>query len=250
MLLQKHAAPEACCTRSRSPTVMDQGRTPGEVLVFIENIREIFYDKHVRLFVQDEKEVEDLNTRYNIDEAINDKITWAEKWMNSDELFGVRLVAFAIVEGLFFTGSFAAIFYLKHLGLMNSLARGNELVARDEQLHFEFACYLHHKIPSELKASEDDILKITKEAYDIEEKFYTKSLNVNIIGMKKDDMQQHIQYTPNNVLESLNCKKLFNVKTPFDFMENMKLNRKTNCFERKPAEYLKVQRKELNFNDL
>lgn len=230
--------------------------TPGaeyfyNIQIFIENIHEIFYDKLVRLFVQDEKEIEDLNTRYNIDEAINDKIKWAEKWMNSDESFGIRLTAFAIVEGLFFTGSFAAIFYLKHIGLMNGLAQGNELVARDEQLHFEFACYLHnHKIPTELRASEDDILKITKEAYEIEEKFYNRSLNVNIIGMKKDDMKQHIQYTADNVLEHLNCKKLFNVETPFEFMENMKLNRKTNFFERKPTEYLKVERKELDFDNL
>lgn len=217
----------------------------------IENIHEIVYDKFVNIYINDKDEIVKLNNRICLDPVIDNKIAWIEKWMNSNDSFGARLVAFSIIEGVFFTGSFAIIFYMKHLGKMNGLAQANELIARDEQLHCEFACYMYrNKLDDCDKISKNKVYSIIEEAVNIETEFYNKSLNVEIIGLNKEQMIQYIKFTADNVIELLGYEKFYNVKSPFDFMENIILNRKTNFFERKPTEYLKVNKKVLNFDNI
>lgn len=221
------------------------------IQVVIENIHEILYDKIINLFITDQKEIQSINDRIDIDPVINEKIAWIEQWMNSDESFGARLVAFAVAEGLFFAGSFAAIFYLKHLGKMHGLVQGNELISRDEYLHRDYNCYLYrYKIDREDMITNARVIEIIEDAVAIEKKFYNVSLDVGIIGLNSNDMNNYIKYMADGIFERLGYKKHYNAKNPFSFMENIDLGRRTNFFERKATEYLKVERSELTFDDI
>lgn len=219
------------------------------IQLVIENIHEIVYDKFVNVYIENKDEIEKLNKRIDIDPSINKKISWIEKWMGSNKSFSERLVAFAIIEGIFFTGSFASIFYLKHIGKMNGLAQANELIARDEKLHCDFACFLYkNRLHDKIKYSK--IIEIIREAVQIEEEFYKKSLDLEVIGLDKEDMIQYIKYTADKLLENLDENKYYLADNPFNFMENIDLGRKTNFFERKPTEYLMVEKKKIRFDNV
>ena len=167
------------------------------------------------------------------------KTDWALKWINDRRAsFATRLVAFAVVEGIFFSGSFAAIFWLKKRGLMPGLTFSNELISRDEALHCDFACLLFSYL--ERKPSEETVSNIVREAVDIEREFMTEALKCSLIGMNERLMGQYVEFVADRLLAELGYPKLYRATNPFDFMENISLEGKTNFFEKRVGEYQKT----------
>jgi ribonucleoside-diphosphate reductase subunit M2 len=170
--------------------------------------------------------------------AVKKKADWALNWINSQHAgFGERIVAFAAVEGIFFSGSFAAIFWLKKRGVMPGLTFSNELISRDEGLHCDFACLMFSHLVN--KPSEEKVVEIISDAVRIEQEFLTTSLPVDMIGMNSQLMRQYIEYVADRLLLELRFKKIYNVENPFDFMEQISLEGKTNFFEKRVGEYQK-----------
>lgn len=169
--------------------------------------------------------------------AIRKKALWAVKWVESPEDYATRLLAFACVEGIFFSGSFCAIYWVKKRGLLPGLTLSNEFISRDEGLHTEFAVAMYHKLNNKL--SEEAVQAIVREAVDCETEFITESLPVSLIGMNARDMKQYIQFVADRLLVQLGYTKLYKVGNPFDFMDLISLEGKTNFFEKKVSEYSK-----------
>ena len=170
--------------------------------------------------------------------SVSKKATWAQKWMSEDKPFAERLVAFSCVEGILFSGSFCAIFWLKKRGLMPGLGFSNELISRDEGLHLEFAVALFHYL--KFKPSTDIVHAIILEAVDNEREFILDSIPCDLIGMNKNLMSQYIEYVADRLLKQLGYSIMFNSKNPFSFMENISLAGKTNFFEKRVGEYAKA----------
>ena len=207
--------------------------------IMMENIHSETYSLLIDTYVKDPKESEFLFNAIENIPCIKEKAEWAMRWMSDkDALFGERLVAFAAVEGIFFSGSFASIFWLKKRGLMPGLTFSNELICRDEGLHTDFACLLF----SHLNNTPDEkiVVKIITEAVDIEKRYFTDALPVNLLGMNKDLMCQYVEFCADRLLLSLGCSKYYNVTNPFDFMENISLAGKTNFFEKRVSDYQKA----------
>ena len=169
--------------------------------------------------------------------CISKKAKWAQKWIESDSSFAQRLIAFAIVEGIFFSGSFCAIFWLKKKNIMSGLCDSNELISRDENLHCETAILLYSMI--ENKLDENIIRSMFREAVDIEREFICESLPCSLLGMNNDLMLSYIQFVSDRLLVSLGYKKIWGVNNPFDFMESISIEGKTNFFESRPTQYQK-----------
>jgi ribonucleotide reductase beta subunit family protein with ferritin-like domain len=170
--------------------------------------------------------------------CVKKKAEWALKWIeNTNSSFAERLVAFAAVEGIFFSGSFAAIFWLKKRGKMPGLTFSNELISRDEGLHCDFACLLFRML--QFKPDNSVLRQIILEAVQIEQEFLTEALPVGLIGMNSTLMKQYIQFVADRLLSELGLEKEWNVKNPFDFMDMISLQGKTNFFEKKVGEYQK-----------
>ena len=170
--------------------------------------------------------------------SVKKKGEWALRWLSRKKgSFAQRLVAFAAVEGIFFSGSFCAIFWLKKRGLMPGLTFSNELISRDEGLHCDFACLLHSKLIK--GAGENVIHRIIAEAVEIETEFVTNALPVELIGMNAGLMRQYIEFVADRLLVSLNASKLYNVSNPFPWMEMISMQGKTNFFEKRVGEYQK-----------
>ncbi|KAA1471068.1 ribonucleotide reductase [Dentipellis sp. KUC8613] len=171
-------------------------------------------------------------------ETIKDKAEWAMRWIEDDESsFSQRLVAFAAVEGIFFSGSFAAIFWLKKRGLMPGLCFSNELISRDEGLHTEFACILYSHIRNKL--SSETVTEIIKSAVELEKEFLCQALPVKLIGMNVDMMSTYVECVADKLLNALGVEKLYKSSNPFDFMDMISLEGKTNFFEKRVSEYAK-----------
>jgi ribonucleoside-diphosphate reductase subunit M2 len=207
--------------------------------IMMENIHSETYSLLIDTYVKDPKESEFLLNAIETIPCIKEKADWALRWMcNEDKLFAERLVAFAAVEGIFFSGSFASIFWLKKRGLMPGLTFSNELICRDEGLHTDFACLLF----SHLNNTPDEkiIIKIITEAVEIEERYFTDALPVHLLGMNRDLMCQYVEFCADRLLLSLGCSKVYNVTNPFDFMENISLAGKTNFFEKRVSDYQKA----------
>ena len=205
--------------------------------IMVENIHSETYSLLIDTYVQNKKEANKLFQAIETFPAIKKKAEWALKWVESPS-FAERLIAFAAVEGIFFSGSFCSIFWLKKRGLMPGLTFSNELISRDEGLHCDFACLLHNehiinKVPKER------ITEILIDALDIERVFITESLPVKLIGMNAKLMTQYLEFVTDRLLVELHCEKVFNVKNPFDFMEMISLEGKTNFFEKRVGEYQK-----------
>jgi ribonucleotide reductase beta subunit family protein with ferritin-like domain len=166
------------------------------------------------------------------------KANWAFKWIESNECFAKRLLAFAVVEGIFFSGSFCSIFWLKKRNIMPGLCASNELIARDEGLHCSFAVLLYSMIKNKL--SEIEVHYMFNEAVDIEIEFICKSLPCKLLGMNSDLMAQYIKYVSDRLLTELGYNKIYNVTNPFDFMESISVEGKTNFFESRPTQYQKA----------
>lgn len=171
--------------------------------------------------------------------CIKKKAEWALKWISDPKsTFAERLVAFAAVEGIFFSGAFASIFWLKKRSKMPGLTFSNELISRDEGLHTDFACLLFSHLKN--RPSDDVVSKIITEAVTIEQEFMTEALPVNLIGMNADLMKQYIEFVADRLLSSLGVDKVYKVENPFDFMDLISLQGKTNFFEKRVSEYQKA----------
>lgn len=214
--------------------------------ISMENIHSETYSLLIDTYIKDDKEKDHLFNAIDTVPSVKKKADWALKWIESDS-FAERLIAFAAVEGIFFSGSFCSIFWLKKRGLMPGLAFSNELISRDEGLHCEFACLLHNKYIQN-KVSTDRITQIITEAVEIEKEFVTDSLPVSLIGMNAKLMQQYIEFVADYWLVALGCKKFYNSVNPFDFMDMLSLQNKGNFFEKRVSEYQKPKDREIDFS--
>jgi ribonucleotide reductase beta subunit family protein with ferritin-like domain len=169
---------------------------------------------------------------------VKKKADWAVKWIGSEASFAERLVGFACVEGIFFSGSFCAVFWLKKRGLLPGLTFSNELISRDEGLHCDFACLLYSKL--EEKLPEATVQAIVRDAVAVETGFICEALPVSLIGMNSDLMRQYIRFVADRLLVSLGCRTIYGAKNPFEWMDMISLEGKTNFFEKKVGEYQKA----------
>merc|ERR1712046_460930 len=207
--------------------------------VMMENMHSEMYSLLIDTYIKDREERNRLFNAIETFPAIKKKAQWALRWINSNNAtYAERVIAFASVEGIFFSGSFAAIFWLKKRGLMPGLSFSNELISRDEGLHTDFACLMYRHLVN--KPSQDRIYEIIKDAVNIECEFLTEALPCRLIGMNADLMVQYIQFVADRLLVELDCDKVYNTSNPFDFMENISLEGKTNFFEKKVGEYQKA----------
>lgn len=198
------------------------------------------YSLSINTLIKDETEKKKLFEAIHTVPCVKKKAEWALKWISGEDAIGSfpsRLVAFACVEGIFFSGSFCAIFWLKKRGLMPGLCFSNELISRDEALHCLFACHLFKTLNK--KIGEDVVLKIVIDAVKIEQEFVTESLPVSLIGMNSELMSQYIEFVADVLLSNLGFKKHYKTKNPFDWMEMISLEGKTNFFEKRVSEYQK-----------
>jgi ribonucleoside-diphosphate reductase beta chain len=206
--------------------------------IMMENIHSEVYSLLIDTYVKNEVEKDQLFNAIEVFPAIKEKADWALKWIESPS-FAERLIAFAAVEGIFFSGSFCSIFWLKKRGLMPGLTFSNELISRDEGMHCDFAIHLHNnhivnKVPKER------ITEILTNALDIERKFITESLPASLIGMNAKLMSQYLEFVTDRLLTEFNCDRVYNSSNPFDFMEMISLEGKTNFFEKRVSEYQKA----------
>lgn len=206
--------------------------------IMMENIHSETYSLLIDTYVKDEVERDKLFNAIDNFPAIKKKADWALKWIESDS-FAERLIAFAAVEGIFFSGAFCSIFWLKKRGLMPGLTFSNELISRDEGVHCDFAVHLHnHHLKN--KVSKERIREIIIDALNIEREFITESLPASLIGMNSKLMTQYLEFVTDRLLVELECEKEYNVTNPFDFMEMISLQGKTNFFEKRVSEYQKA----------
>jgi ribonucleoside-diphosphate reductase beta chain len=206
--------------------------------IMMENIHSETYSLLIDTYVKDEYEKNQLFTAIDVFPAIKKKADWALKWIKSDS-FAERLIAFAAVEGIFFSGSFCSIFWLKKRGLMPGLTFSNELISRDEGVHCDFAVHLHnHHLIN--KVPKDRITEILVDALNIEREFITESLSASLIGMNAKLMTQYLEFVTDRLLVELGCNRVYNSTNPFDFMDMISLQGKTNFFEKRVAEYQKA----------
>lgn len=206
--------------------------------VMMENIHSETYSLLIDTYIKDPIEKDRMLNAIDHIPCVQKKAEWALRWIGNGS-FVERLLAFAAVEGIFFSGSFCSIFWLKKRGLMPGLSFSNELISRDEGLHRDFACLLYtdhirNKLP------EEDVYKMIKDAVSIEQEFVADALPVSLIGMNADLMKQYIEFVADHLLVSLGLRKLYNVTNPFDFMDMISLQGKTNFFEKRVGEYQKA----------
>ena len=206
--------------------------------MMMENIHSETYSLLIDSYIKDKEEQNNLFNAIETIPAIKKKADWAIKWINSNS-FVDRLVAFAAVEGIFFSGSFCSIFWLKKRGLMPGLTFSNELISRDEGMHCDYACHLFNN-HIEKKISEKRVKEIICGALEIEKEFILEALPVRLIGMNSELMSQYLEFVTDRLLVALGCSKVYNSETPFDFMQNIALQGKTNFFEKRVAEYQKA----------
>lgn len=206
--------------------------------VMMENIHSETYSLLIDTYIRDGREKDYLFNAIDNIPCVGKKANWALRWIESDN-FAERLIAFAAVEGIFFSGSFCSIFWLKKRGLMPGLSFSNQLISRDEALHCEFACLLYNRYMND-KLPKERILQIITEAVEVEKEFITEALPVRLIGMNADLMAQYIEYIADYWLTRLGVGKHYNATNPFDFMELISLTGKTNFFENRVAEYQKA----------
>ena len=207
--------------------------------IAMENIHSETYSLLIDTYVKDIEEKARLLNAIETIPSVKKKADWSLKWINDKSAnFGTRVIAFAAVEGIFFSGSFCSIFWLKKRGLMPGLCHSNELISRDEGLHTEFAVLMYSMLQN--KPPKETVISIIKEAVDLEIEFITESLPCNLIGMNMDLMTQYIQYVADRLLLMLGIEKQYSVQNPFDWMEMISIQGKTNFFEKRVGEYSNV----------
>jgi ribonucleoside-diphosphate reductase subunit M2 len=206
--------------------------------IMMENMHSETYSLLIDTYISNPKTKADLFNAIETMPCIMKKAKWATRYIESTSSFSVRLVAFAIVEGLFFSSSFCAIFWLKKRGLMPGLCSSNELISRDEGLHVDFACLLYSMLQNKLTQAE--IYTIVGNAVKYEKRFAVDALPCSLIGMNAELMSQYIEFVADHLIANLGYQKLYNTPNPFDWMELISLTRKTNFFERRVSEYQKA----------
>lgn len=203
--------------------------------IMMENIHGEVYSLLIDTLVRDAKEQDYLFKAIHNIPSIKKLSDWAIKWIGSDKSFAVRLIAFACVEGILFSGPFCALFWLKQQGVMPGLTNSNEFISRDESMHTEFACLLYSYLENQL--DQETVWNIVSQAVDFEKEFINESLPCRLIGMNADMMSQYIEFVADRLLLMLGYDPKWNSQNPFTFMENISLCGKTNFFEKKVAEY-------------
>jgi ribonucleoside-diphosphate reductase subunit M2 len=207
--------------------------------IAMENIHSEVYSLLIDTYIKDVKEKDSLLRGIETMDSVQLKANWALKWCDSNNAsFAERLIAFAAVEGIFFSGSFCAIFWLKKRGMMPGLCFSNELISRDEGMHCDFACLLYNQLVNQLPGAR--VLEIIDNAVQIEKNFVTSSLPVELIGMNSKMMCQYIEFCADRLLESVNLPRHYGAVNPFDWMEMISLQGKTNFFEKRVGEYSKA----------
>lgn len=205
--------------------------------MMMENVHSETYSLLIDTYIKDQQDKTFLLNAIETIPCVTKKANWAIKWINDSGSFVKRLLAFACVEGIFFSGSFCAIFWLKKRGLMPGLTFSNELISRDEGLHRDFACHLYSMLT--YKLTEAEVHSIVDEAVEIEKEFVTESLPVSLIGMNAAQMTQYIEYCADHLIVALGHSKLYRTPNPFEWMEMISVQGKTNFFEKRVAEYQK-----------
>jgi ribonucleoside-diphosphate reductase subunit M2 len=206
--------------------------------IAVENIHSETYSLLIDTYIKDPQEKLRLLHAIDTVPCVQRKANWALQWCNPEHAsFAERCIAFCVVEGIFFSGSFCAIFWLKKRGLMPGLAFSNELISRDEGLHCDFACMLYSKLQHKL--DESRIVEIVTHAVEIEKEFVADALPVELIGMNSKLMQQYIEFCADRLLVALGASKYYNTPNPFEWMESISLQGKTNFFEKRVGEYAK-----------
>ena len=206
--------------------------------VAIENIHAEVYSLLIDTYIKDEKEKDFLFNAIETLECVQKKAGWALRWIENAPTFAHRLIAFAAVEGIFFSGSFCSIFWLKKRGLMPGLSFSNELISRDEGLHCDFACLLYSMLENKLEKA--DIQAIITEAVEFEKEFVVDALPVSLIGMNADMMCEYIEFVADRLLNALGNDKVYGTANPFPWMELISLQGKTNFFEKRVGDYAKA----------
>jgi ribonucleoside-diphosphate reductase beta chain len=205
--------------------------------IMMENIHSETYSLLIDTYIKDAKEKDYLFTAIDHLDCVRKKADWAMRWIKKGS-FQERLIAFAAVEGIFFSGSFCSIFWLKKRGLMPGLSFSNELISRDEGMHCDFACLLYNDHVVN-KLSEETVRKIITDAVEIEKEFVSDALPVNLIGMNAELMCQYIEFVADRLLSALHVPKVYNAENPFPWMDLISLQGKTNFFEKRVGDYQK-----------
>ena len=238
---------ENLATRFMNEIQIPEARAFYSYQIFNESIHSETYSLLIDTYIKDNEEKERIfNSIENIP-SVAKKATWAYKWIENKEVsFAMRLIGFSIVEGIFFSGSFCAIYWIKKRGLMPGLTFSNELISKDEGMHCEFATLLYSKIQNRL--DEQIVHQIFKEAVEIEKEFIVDSIPCAMIGMNSDLMKQYIEFVSDRLLVQLGYKRIWNAENPFDFMEMISLRPKANFFEIRVGEYAKSKISESSNN--
>jgi ribonucleoside-diphosphate reductase beta chain len=206
--------------------------------IAIENIHSEMYSLLIDTYIQDSYEKHQLFHALETVPCVRKKADWALRWINNSDRFSERLLAFACVEGIFFSSSFCSIYWLKKRGLMPGLTFSNELIARDEGMHTDFACLLYTMLQNKL--SEQRVREIVSWAVEIEKEFVTEALPVELIGMNSRLMCQYVEFVADRLINELGYQKIFGSKNPFPFMDQISLQPKTNFFEGRVGAYQKA----------
>ena len=206
--------------------------------IMIENVHSETYSLLIDTFIKDNEMKTHLFNAIETIPSVKKKADWALKWINDTTPFALRIIGFAAVEGIFFSGAFCSIFWLKKRGLMPGLCTSNELISRDEGMHTEFAVLMYHNLAN--KPTEEQVHEIIKEAVIAEKEFITESLPCALIGMNNTLMSQYIEYVADRLLLMLGLQKIYNATNPFDWMEMISVQGKTNFFEKRVGEYSNV----------
>jgi ribonucleoside-diphosphate reductase subunit M2 len=227
---------ENLAQRFMSDVQVSEARAFYGFQIAMENIHSHTYSNLIDTYIKDKDEKDKLFHAINNYDCIRKKAEWAQKWIHDNRSsFSTRLIAFACVEGIFFSGAFCSIFWLKKRGLMPGLTFSNELISRDEALHCEFAVLLYSKLLK--KTEKNRVYDIIKEAVEIETEFICEALPCRLIGMNSELMTQYIKFVADRLCVQLGYKKIYNVTNPFDFMEMISLEGKTNFFDKVPSDY-------------
>jgi len=222
--------------RFMSEVQLSEARAFYGFQIMMENIHSESYSLLIDTYIKEKDEKTKLFKALENFECIKKKGDWAIKWINDKRSsFATRLIAFACVEGIFFSGAFCAIYWLKKRGLMPGLTFSNELISRDEAMHTEFAILLYSKLRN--KTSKKKVYELIKEAVEIEKEFICEALPCRLIGMNSDKMSQYIEFVADRLIVQLGYNKIYNASNPFDFMEMISLEGKTNFFEKRVSDY-------------
>lgn len=214
----------------------------------MENIHSQVYSLLIDTYIKDPEEKNKIFNAIETIPCIKKKADWAFKWIKSSDSFSRRLLAFAIVEGIFFSGAFCSIYWFQQRNLLPGLAKSNEWISRDEGMHTDFACMLYHRLKNKL--NQQEVHNIIKDAVNIEQEFITESLPCDLIGMNSKLMSQYIEYVADDLIMSLNYQPIYNVTNPFPFMEALSIEGKTNFFESRVTEYSRINStSDINLSD-